>query len=217
SGIASSWCKDIGKVGSPDADTSGWFDGNVCKEIGNGLQTLFWHDIWVGNQSLRMVFLRLFRLAINQNSWVGDNGFWRDVVWIWKILWRRNLFGRNESLAQNLDDLIHRHSCKRDILDSWRWSLDGSGDYVVRTSYLAQLNHQQPPLVSISNSVLDSLKLHESIRSVGCAKLWRMLWFMVIWSVWIMRNDVIFSEKAPSYVHLLDLIKTRSWIWLSSF
>ncbi|KAF1874954.1 hypothetical protein Lal_00007570 [Lupinus albus] len=41
SGIASRWCKDIGKVGSPDADTSGWFDGNVWKEIGNGLQTLF--------------------------------------------------------------------------------------------------------------------------------------------------------------------------------
>ncbi|KAE9589510.1 putative RNA-directed DNA polymerase [Lupinus albus] len=99
SGIASRWCKDIGKVGSPDADTSGWFDGNVWKEIGNGLQTLFWHDVWVGNQSLKMVFPRLFRLAVDQNSWVGDNGFWRDDVWIWKILWRRNLFGRNESLA----------------------------------------------------------------------------------------------------------------------
>ncbi|KAF1875075.1 hypothetical protein Lal_00007691 [Lupinus albus] len=43
-----------------------------------------------------MVFPRLFCLAVNQNSWVGDN--------------------------------------------------DGAGDYVVRTSYLAQLNHQQPHL-----------------------------------------------------------------------
>ncbi|KAE9592429.1 hypothetical protein Lalb_Chr19g0129201 [Lupinus albus] len=106
---------------------------------------LFWHDIWVGNQSLNMVFPRLFRLALDQNSRVGGNGSWRDDVGAWNVLWRRNLFGRQESLTQNLYDLIHHHSCKRDVLDRWRWGLDVSGDYVVKTT-LAQLNHQQPPL-----------------------------------------------------------------------
>ncbi|KAF1886402.1 hypothetical protein Lal_00045634 [Lupinus albus] len=134
---------DLGKVGSSVEVTRGWFDDNIWKEIGDGLQTLFWHDIWVGNQSLKLVFPRLFRLASNNQSRVGDNGVWRDDVWKWDIVWRRSLFGREESLAKNLYDLIHNHSCKRSSLDRWRWSLDASGDYVVKTAYLAQLTHQQ--------------------------------------------------------------------------
>ncbi|KAF1866438.1 hypothetical protein Lal_00017821 [Lupinus albus] len=90
-----------------------------------------------------MVFPRLFRLTTNQLPWVGDNGLWRGDAWRWEIVWRRCLFGREESLAQNLYDLIRHHSCKRGIIDRWRWGLDSSGEYVVRTSYLAQLNHQQ--------------------------------------------------------------------------
>ncbi|XP_019418405.1 PREDICTED: uncharacterized protein LOC109329188 [Lupinus angustifolius] len=176
--LASRWWKDLQKVGSTNDITGGWFDENIWKEIGTGLQTLFWHDTWVGNQSLKMVFPRLFRLAINQQAWVGDNGLWRDDAWHWNIQWRRSLFGREESMAQNLYDLIHHFSCKRDTLDIWRWGLDNS----------------------------DSFKLHEALRGGRCVKVWRMLWFAVVWSVWLMRNEAIFLDKTPSYVHLFDLI-----------
>ncbi|KAF1877282.1 hypothetical protein Lal_00012053, partial [Lupinus albus] len=286
--------QDLGKVGSSMEVTRGWFDDNIWKEIGDGLQTLFWHDIWVGNQSLKLVFPRLFRLASNNQSRVCDNGVWRDDVWKWDIVWRRSLFGRDESLAKNLYDLIHNHSCKRSSLDRWRWSLDASGDYVVKTAYLAQLTHQQSLIgkeltncwinyvslticcfvwklirgrfptwdelfkrnviirvddmlcifcnnhvetvdhlfvscdfassiwkcfyawlqISVINPslVLDSLKLHDFVRRGCCPKLWRMFWFTVVWSLWIMRNKVIFMEKKTSYVNLIEIIQIRSWI-----
>ncbi|KAF1878825.1 hypothetical protein Lal_00047497 [Lupinus albus] len=41
------------------------------------------------------------------------------------------------------DNGLWRGDAWRDIIDRWRWGLDSSGEYVVRTSYLAQLNHQQ--------------------------------------------------------------------------
>ncbi|KAF1895663.1 hypothetical protein Lal_00041944 [Lupinus albus] len=85
--------RTFGEVGTSDGVTWGWFDDNIWKEIGNDLQTLFWHDIWVDNQSLKMVFPRLFCLATNHHSWVGDNGSWRDDVLNWKIVWKRSLFG----------------------------------------------------------------------------------------------------------------------------
>ncbi|KAF1859853.1 hypothetical protein Lal_00028036 [Lupinus albus] len=60
------------------------------------------------------------------------------------------------------------------------------------------------------SSVSDSLKLHDSIGRGCCPKLLRMFWFLVVWYMWLMRNEVIFLEKLPSYVHLIDIIKTRS-------
>ncbi|KAF1891060.1 hypothetical protein Lal_00001196 [Lupinus albus] len=76
--LASRLWKDLGKVGSSDGVTRRRFVDNIWKEIGDSFLTLFWHDTWVGNQSLKMVFPRLFRLASNNHSWVGDNGAWRE-------------------------------------------------------------------------------------------------------------------------------------------
>ncbi|XP_019418518.1 PREDICTED: uncharacterized protein LOC109329295 [Lupinus angustifolius] len=88
---SSRWWRDLGKVGSSGEDSGGWFVDNVWKDIGNGLQTLFWHDIWVGNQSLKVAFPRLFNLASNHGAWVGDNGYWKDDVWYWEIPWKRDM------------------------------------------------------------------------------------------------------------------------------
>ncbi|KAF1886552.1 hypothetical protein Lal_00045785 [Lupinus albus] len=205
--------------------------------------------------------LRLFRLASNQLSWVANNGSWSNDVWSWEIAWRRSLFGREVSLAQNLYDLIRHHSCKRCLIDRWRCGLDRSGKYVLMRRRLTTNdelfkrnvivrvddmlcifcnNHVETIdhlflscdfaasvwkgfyswlQISVINQsfVLDSLKYHESIRKGNCAKLWRMFWFSVVWYIWLLRNEVIFLEKVSSYVHIIDLIQTRSWIWLSSF
>ncbi|KAF1893851.1 hypothetical protein Lal_00002390 [Lupinus albus] len=96
---------------------------------------------------------------------LGDNDAWREDVRNWEIGWRRSLFGREESLAKNLYDLIKNHSCMRGSID--RWVLHGSSDYTVKSSYLAQLNHQQSPIepmVRRLNGVLKQQMVDRSMR-----------------------------------------------------
>ncbi|XP_019447318.1 PREDICTED: uncharacterized protein LOC109350542 [Lupinus angustifolius] len=164
---ASRWWKDLGKVGSSTGEGDGWFVDNIWKEIENDLQTLFWHDVWVGTQSLKVVYPRLFNLAQNQNAWVGDNDHWDEEVWVWDCIWRRSLFGREETLATDLYVLIHNHSCKRNSLHTWKWGLDGSGDYVVKSGYLTQLNQQSSPLADSHSDSVVFVHFAISVHSVA--------------------------------------------------
>jgi len=43
-----------------------------------------------------------------------------------------------------------------------------------------------------------------------------MLFFSVAWSIWLLRNDVIFKQKFPDYDTLFFLIVTRLYLWLKA-
>jgi len=43
-----------------------------------------------------------------------------------------------------------------------------------------------------------------------------MLFFSVSWSIWLLRNDVIFKQKTPDYDTLFFLIITRLCLWLKA-
>jgi len=49
-----------------------WFDDNIRRVIGDGRNTLFWHDNWVGDTPLRVKFPRLFDLAVSKEYSVED-------------------------------------------------------------------------------------------------------------------------------------------------
>lgn len=40
--------------------------------------------------------------------------------------------------------------------------------------------------------------------------LWEIIWFYTLWSLWLMRSQVILNSKRPSVDEILDLIKLRS-------
>jgi hypothetical protein len=47
-------------------------------------------------------------------------------------------------------------------------------------------------------------------------KTWLMLFFLVLWSIWLFRNDVIFKQKTLDYDTLFFLIITRLCLWLKA-
>ncbi|XP_019429320.1 PREDICTED: uncharacterized protein LOC109336933 [Lupinus angustifolius] len=71
---ASRWWRDLVKIGSILGDGSNWLEANLWKEIGNGLNTRFWQDIWFGQQNLSDSFLRLFLLALEKDVMVTNCG-----------------------------------------------------------------------------------------------------------------------------------------------
>ncbi|KAI3717824.1 hypothetical protein L1987_69686 [Smallanthus sonchifolius] len=67
----------------------------LMKRVGNGNNTLFWHDIWVGNSALWFRFYILDNLETEKRCFVMD----RRNSYGWKWCWRRNTRGGIE-LAQ---------------------------------------------------------------------------------------------------------------------
>jgi len=47
-------------------------------------------------------------------------------------------------------------------------------------------------------------------------KAWLMLFFSVAWSLWLLRNDLIFQQKTPEYDSIFFLIITRLYLWLKA-
>jgi hypothetical protein len=47
-------------------------------------------------------------------------------------------------------------------------------------------------------------------------KAWLMLFFSVAWSLWLLRNDLIFQQKSPNYDSVFFLIITRLCLWLKA-
>jgi hypothetical protein len=86
--VGSMWWRDICTL---DKD-SRWFTNVIAKKIGNGNSTSFWNEVWIGNQSLRHMFPRLFGISMQKDEVIGRMGRVEDDMWHWEFQWRRNLF-----------------------------------------------------------------------------------------------------------------------------
>lgn len=61
------------------------------KKLGNGITTLFWHDLWLGPTPLKILMPRLFSIATHKLATVHSLGFWDGKSWIWNLNWARTL------------------------------------------------------------------------------------------------------------------------------
>lgn len=113
---------------------SNWFEENIRRVVGDWRDTLFSHDTWLGDVSLRVKFSRLFDLAVEKESsvedmwrrgWDGDGG--RG--------WRRRLIAWEEESMRERYVLLHKIVLQDIVYDSWRWLLDPVHGYLVRGAY----------------------------------------------------------------------------------
>lgn len=66
---------------------------------------------------------------------------------------------------------------------------------------------------TVSELLLQHLGLILGRESGHC---WRKLWFSTIWSIWLLRNEVIFKQGSLDLVKVINLIKMRAWFWNKS-
>jgi len=139
---ASNWWRDLEVLSRED-----WFTDNVDRVVGNGANTLFWSDVWVGDVSFRVRFPRLFDLSMFKEASVvemcqlgwGEGGQVRR--------WRRSLFVWEEELVGELKLLLHSEALQVDKEDMWLWKLETSHVYSVCSAY--KLLIVQPPAVNV--------------------------------------------------------------------
>lgn len=70
---SSPWCRMLCRVREGVGEGVGrWFDNNIQRVLGDGRNTLFWHDMWVGDIPLCDKFPRLFDLAVDKEGSVEE-------------------------------------------------------------------------------------------------------------------------------------------------
>ena len=88
--------------------------------MGNGKNTSFWNDCWIGNASLPTLFPPLYNLTTKKPA--TENNFWEDKH-EWNISYRRNLKEKEfeDWLAlMNLLSTVNPTTSR----DKWTWKLD---------------------------------------------------------------------------------------------
>jgi hypothetical protein len=129
---ASRWWLDV--VSLEGVVGVNWFNTEVVRKVGNGENTRFWLDHWVGNEALCLTYPRLFLISSQKDA--TGREVWMDGVegGSWNLLWRRNLFVWEEGLFQSLLGEVEGW-VKTVSVDSWWWKLEDEGKFTVSSSY----------------------------------------------------------------------------------
>ncbi|PNY09187.1 ribonuclease H [Trifolium pratense] len=105
----------------------------VVKKMGNGVQTSFWEDTWVGDISLRERFPRMFSISIQKEASVASlrnlNGGER-----WDLVWRRRLFVWESNLLDELLMIISPVSLS-EAVNKWVWRPEKGEGFTVKSTY----------------------------------------------------------------------------------
>ncbi|XP_071708570.1 uncharacterized protein [Rutidosis leptorrhynchoides] len=116
-------------AGNSIADMEIKFKKSFIKQIGNGMETSFWNELWIGNNKLKDAFPRFFRLEAQKDATVsmriqGDGMF--------NCAWARHPLGRGlgdlDALKSQLADV--RIGEEKDKLV---WILDGGKTFTVKS------------------------------------------------------------------------------------
>jgi hypothetical protein len=114
--LGSYWWKDLCLL---DKD-SNWSCNAIGKKVGDGASTSFWNEKWIGEQTLRQRFPRLFGISLQKFDSINDMGNLRDGRWIWELRWRRDLFVWEEDQFRDFWDSIGSFLPSNNP-DQWLW------------------------------------------------------------------------------------------------
>jgi hypothetical protein len=114
--LGSYWWKDLCLL---DKD-SNWSCNAIGKKVGDGASTSFWNEKWIGEQTLRQRFPRLFGISLQKVDSINDMGNLRDGSWIWELRWRRDLFVWEEDQFRDFWESIGSFLPSNNP-DQWLW------------------------------------------------------------------------------------------------
>jgi len=132
----SSWWREVANIRDGIREEGeGWFAGMVSRRVGDGENTLFWLDRWVGNVPLCQRFSRLFNLAENKLVSVATTFSlgWEEGGAAWQ--WQRCMWAWEDELLAECRTLLSNVLFQPIVSDIWQWHPDIAGGYSVRLGY----------------------------------------------------------------------------------
>jgi hypothetical protein len=132
----SAWWREIVRIRDGVGGVrDGWFGEGVARKVGDGTDTLFWTDPWVGGTPLCERFGRLFDLAASKSRTVAEmcGSGWGPGGEAW--VWRRRLWAWEEELLGECQTLLLSVTLQGGIPDRWQWRHDPTAGYSVHDAY----------------------------------------------------------------------------------
>ncbi|GJX99377.1 RNA-directed DNA polymerase, eukaryota [Tanacetum coccineum] len=191
--------KAIGNLKSKNVDLM-----EFCKKvIGNGYNSSFWHEKWLGEECFKVRLNRLFNLELNKDVSVGQK--LQNSNWAFTFR-RRTREGSEEcqwiEFSQLLSSVVLSSAS-----DRWSWSLNGDG--------VSEVESRDHLFFGCSMAVdlfrLIGLRFH-SLQKKALEALFFSLW----WHIWIYRNALLFAVKKPKKGLIFNNIVSQTWLWVNN-
>jgi len=123
--MTSTWWRDIDALRREER-----FRDHVRRSVGDGKNTFFWSEVWLGSVSLHHRFGRLYELSEHKEKTVFEmcQLGWGEGGEAWS--WRRRLLAWEEELEEELKLLLQNVILQVDKVDCWLWHLESSYDFL---------------------------------------------------------------------------------------
>ena len=60
------------------------------------------------------------------------------------------------------------------------------------------------------------LAWQQALPEKSSKELWKILFYVIVWSIWKLRNDMVFNGKVFDFVQIFDIIKFRLASWFKT-
>ncbi|GAU15013.1 hypothetical protein TSUD_48080 [Trifolium subterraneum] len=216
-GVGSVWWRSLNRVRSgAGLLDSRWLKDNLIRNIGNGRETLFWKDPWLGDCSLARSFGRLFDLAENKLITVHDmyEAGWGVGGEAWK--WRRRLYAWEEDLVLECIARLSNVVLQVDARDALPTKLNLHRRGVLDEQHLS---------CATSCGKFEDMD-HLFFQCDVYGRLWSRIsnWLgvttafpAVLFVIWKDRNSRIFKSGYDSLEAMAEKVKRYSFWWLKSY
>ena len=91
--------------------------------VGDGSHILFWHDRWIGDTSLKMIYLQLYACSNDKEACISDQEGGNNRFW--NLRFYRNFHERELEAAFSFLDFIQSRIPRGIGCDSPHWCLKG--------------------------------------------------------------------------------------------
>ncbi|KAK2447294.1 hypothetical protein QL285_006665 [Trifolium repens] len=135
------WYKDLVGIGVLRGVEGDWVQEVFSKKLGDGGNTKFWKEPWIGMVPLCSIFPRLFKIALQPDISVKGMGEWVNGIWCWRFGWRRVFLVWEEDLFLKFKETIALATISFNK-DSWLFL--GGGEFTVNLMYTHLYNRFSP-------------------------------------------------------------------------
>lgn len=91
--------------------------------------------LWVGSESFKRKFLRLYYLSALREEKVSEMGRWVNGVWVWELKWRRDIFYREAPMIDDFISLLNKYILKENWEDLWKWNASSNEYFKMKKMY----------------------------------------------------------------------------------